>query len=252
MAPLKQQLQELLMDLKSALKAAMPEETRQQDRGPRPLYARVTEFAEHLEELGALWLRMTRSWMVTGRYRKNRTTGQLRQWHENFWMQGEYPNEIRKALNRFLETNRPDVLSAVYDNQAQPPVDRITPVLAKLQAEIYHHLEYDGSYNGVEAVGSYINPKLPRRWSSKSMELRCAALFLKRYDKGTCAEKRRMVVKKVVGRLRSTDTAKADTLRKVYQALGGDYRELEFWDEYLAKYHAEQEKRRQEWSQEQD
>jgi hypothetical protein len=240
------------MDIKSALKTAMPQETRLLDRGPDSLYARVIEFAEHLEELGALWLRIERSWMVIGRYRKNRTTGQPHQWYENFFMQGEDPNQVRKALNRFLETNRLDALSPIYDDQAQPPVNRVTPVLARLQHEIYKKLEYDGSYNSVEAVGGYINLRLPRRFQSKPMELRCAALFLKRYDESTGAEKRKVVIRKVVGRLSSTDTISANILRKSYTALGGNAGELEFWDEHLAKYHAEQKKNREAWAREQE
>lgn len=240
------------MDIKSALKAALPQEIRALDRGPGSLHARIVEFAEHLEELGALWLLINHSSMVTGHYRKNQATGQLHQWHENFRMQGEDPNQVRKALNRFLETNRPDTLAAVYDDLAKPPVDRVTPVLARLQAEIYQSLDIYGSYTGVDAVGYYRNPKLPQRWTSKPMHLRCAVLFLKRYDESTDAEKRKAVLKRVVARLHSTDTVSANNLRKTHQALGGDSGELEFSDERQAKYRAERNKEREAWLREQE
>ncbi len=231
------------MDIKTALQAALPQETR--------LCALAIEFAEHLEELGALWFRINHSWMVTGRYRINRKTHQPHQWHENFWMEGEDANFVRKTLNRFLETNRMDVLSEVYDDQAQPSVDRVTPVLAKLQVEIYKTLKYDGSYNSVEAVAFWESSKLPRRWKSNPMELRCATLFLKRYHADVGTEERKAVLKRVVGRSRTTDTVTANTLRKIYKALGGNVADLEFWDEYLSKSHAECQQRHEAWKNEQ-
>lgn len=240
------------MDFKSALKTALPQATQKHTLKDNPLRARVVEMTQHLEDLGGLWFRVEHAWLVTGRYNINRATSRPHQWYENFFIGGEGVNEIRKALNRYLETERLDVLSAVYNDQAVPKVDRVTPVLTELQRRIYSRLEIDGSYDSIEATGTYKSPRLPKRYFSNPIELRCQSLFLKRYDKSTDAEKRKHWLKKVASRLYSTDTARANTIRQTYQALGGNAADLEFWDERLAKRRARLDEERKAWKAEEE